>query len=365
MEEEAKLKVFPVQFVELPDGVLLVRGSTRFRVQGTGAATAVKMVLAGSAAGTRNAGEVMDLFEGPARAEVKNLIRDLLTRRILYPEGEEFGQPQDREENEEDIFYWNFGQSLGEIRKRLNNNTIVFVGVNRVSARMISGLVESGLINYQVIDYDLLRNVRMFDSQGRLKEDQWPSELNRPVGDESWLESLDLEDVGCLVAVADYPAQAILRDWNRYCVDNGIIFLPVTLTRAVGLVGPLYVPGETACYECLRARENANLDFPELARAGEEVAFGGQMVNGFHPLMASALGDYAAMELVKFLSFSLPWRVGELIEVNLLEPDLRARKVLRLPRCPVCGPLEMRPAHTALKSAFERAKVYQELNHDH
>jgi len=32
-------------------------------------------------------------------------------------------------------------------------------------------------------------------------------------------------------------------------------------------------------------------------------------------------------------------RVGTLLEVNLLRPELRARKVLKVPRCSVCSPL--------------------------
>ncbi|MFB3146853.1 MAG: hypothetical protein ACE1ZO_06975, partial [Nitrospirales bacterium] len=67
----------------------------------------------------------------------------------------------------------------------------------------------------------------------------------------------------------------------------------------------------------------------------------------FHPSMASILGDIAAMEMTKFYSQSMPlWNVGKLIEVNLLATRMTPRKVLKLPRCPVCSPLQTQAAIT-------------------
>ena len=77
------------------------------------------------------------------------------------------------------------------------------------------------------------------------------------------------------------------------------------------------------------------------------MAFDTQTVVGFHPSMASILGNIAAMELTKFYSQAMPlWNVGKLIEVNLLATRMIPRKVLKLPRCPVCGPLQTHSAIT-------------------
>jgi thiazole/oxazole-forming peptide maturase SagC family component len=128
----------------------------------------------------------------------------------------------------------------------------------------------------------------------------------------------------------------------------------------IGSVGPLVVPGDTACYECLRARENANLADPQLARASEAGAFQRRAVTGFHPSMASVLGDLAAIELTKFFGGGLPTRVGRLIEVNLLATTLRTRKVLKVPRCQVCSPANRRSEISTDKNIFMPGHQYNE-----
>jgi thiazole/oxazole-forming peptide maturase SagC family component len=130
-------------------------------------------------------------------------------------------------------------------------------------------------------------------------------------------------------------------------------FLPVVLQDLIGTVGPLVIPGESACLECLRARENAHMDDPEKRRASEYGAFHGQVVNAFHPSMASILGDLAAMELVKFHGQLMRSQlVGHLIEVNLVAPEITVRRVLKLPRCEVCGSVVSRSPISDEKVAF-------------
>ena len=128
-----------------------------------------------------------------------------------------------------------------------------------------------------------------------------------------------------------------LIDWNQFCLQNQVHFLPVVLDRFIGTVGPLIIPGETSCYECMRLRENANLEMPEIERAAEFHAAERQSITGFHPAMVNILAELAAMELCKFYGGGVPWRANYLIEVNLLIPTLISRRVLRLPLCPACS----------------------------
>jgi hypothetical protein len=68
-------------------------------------------------------------------------------------------------------------------------------------------------------------------------------------------------------------------------------------------------------------------------------------VIGFHPAMASVLGDLAAFELARLYAPALPNRsVGTQIEVNLLGPRLTSRRILKAPRCRTCSPLLSRPS---------------------
>ena len=129
--------------------------------------------------------------------------------------------------------------------------------------------------------------------------EHWPASLGQPRNHREWFELTQGRGLGCLVVTSDFGGQHLLRNWNRHCVRERIPFLPVVLQDLVGRIGPLVVPGEGSCLECLRARENSHIDDPETHRAAEHGAYEGQVVNAFHPSMASVLGDIAAMELLK------------------------------------------------------------------
>lgn len=350
MAEPTKIRTFPVQLVEVKEGILLVRGATEVNIQGPGAAEAIKAILLACSGRGATAEELLGLFPAPQREAAEGLIEHLLERRILVGEGP-LEPVTDRAETPLDIFYWDFGLAAEGATQRLNEQRLVLVGINHLSRRVAEALRLSGLTGFQVVDYELLRNQAFFDAEGTLEK--WPSELPSPIPEKDWFETADPELLGGIIGCSDFGGETILRDWNDYCVRNELLFLPVVLSHNIGSIGPLVIPGETACFECLRARENSQLDDPDLQRAAEYQAVGGQAVKGFHPLMASAVADMAVMELVKFLTFVMPWRIGELIEVNLLAPDLVARKVLKVPRCPVCSPLSKRSAHSPLKRAFE------------
>ena len=127
-------------------------------------------------------------------------------------------------------------------------------------------------------------------------------------------------------------------------------FFPVLLQDLIGYVGPLVVPGRTACFECLRARQNACMDAPGVQRAAEGDS---AKALAYHPSMPSILGDVAALEITKLLGGVPPPQHSRLIEVNLLAPAIETRTVLKLPRCPVCGALETRPSVSTKRRAFQ------------
>jgi thiazole/oxazole-forming peptide maturase SagC family component len=131
-----------------------------------------------------------------------------------------------------------------------------------------------------------------------------------------------------------------MRRWNELAIRHQCHFLSVVLQDAIGYVGPLVIPGETACYECLVAREDSNLDDSETRRNVEQAAEEGWHVVGSHPLLISVLASVAAFELVKFYGEMIAvFNVATLIEVNLLNTRITARKVLKVPRCVICSSL--------------------------
>lgn len=350
------LRVLPVQLVDHPDGVILKRGCTELKVSGEGAKGVVETILGAMTEKGATCEELCAQFPSAAQATVLQLVEQLVARRILVP-ADAPNSASHEVESSLDIFYWHFDHSAESVVSELSTKRLTILGVNCVSRQLLIALAASGVQNFEVIDYPFLRNLRLFHQTGCLKAEDWPLS-KAPIDYMTWFGSIETSAFDCLIATSDFGFTSVLSEWNKFCVERGRHFLPIVLNNLVGYIGPLTIPGETACFDCLRARENSHFDDPATKRATEAVAFQGQVVVGFHPLMASSLGDIAAFELIKFYSGTLTRpHIGFLTEVNLLATRLTSRKVLKLPRCPTCTPLKAPSTVNSKKVILSRGKL--------
>jgi bacteriocin biosynthesis cyclodehydratase domain-containing protein len=255
-------------------------------------------------------------------------------------------------ESPEDLLAWSVGKSPKSARESLRLVSINVLGVNAVSQRLVESLIQVGA-RLQVVDHPGFRNVRFFDEGEHLIPELW--RLPDPEPYEAWhASSMDVPS-SCLVICSDFGGLQRLADWNALAYQRGWHFLPAVLQNAVGLVGPLVIPGETACFQCLLTREEANSAAVAIRRATEVFAFEGQLIAAYHPSMASAVGDVAAVELTKHYAYG--WTsaaINNTIEVNLLAAATRTRPILKAPKCPVCSPLNARARFAALRDVFEK-----------
>ena len=329
-----RLRALPVQLMNTDQGIILVRGVVELRISGERADVIVPEVIAAASDQhgiTRR--DLLERFAAPDREMVGALLDELRQRFIVVPAPDGGSPPA--VESALEVFYWHFGQRVDKSFAELNGKPIVLLGVNTISERIALSLAALNLTRVSVVDFHVLRNLRLYDDGGALRPDAWRGP--RPLDYDEWAGALATDGIGCLVATSDFGGPHLMREWNRYCVEHGVHFMPVVLDKFVGTVGPLVIPSETACYECFRLRENANMDAPEIERAAEKGAPERQAVVGFHPAMAGVLGEVAAMELSKVYGGGVPWRPNQIIEIRLLVPHMITRRVLRLPRCPVCS----------------------------
>ncbi len=350
---EKKLYAYPLQLIEGRDAIILKRGSIELKIGGEQAAAAVQAVLSAISKGGSTEEDICNLFAAPAQPAIRELIKQLLARRMLRLADDEESLPQ-KVESALDVFYWHFDLQHERVAKRINDMQLAIIGVNHISHQLAYSLTASGLDNFEVIDYEFLRNLHLFNNTEELNSQTWSHPLKPPVEFEKWNQSTKSNLPNCIIATSDFGGQELLLHWNRFCIEKGIHFLPVLLQDLIGYVGPLLVPGETACLECLRSRQNANLTEAKDRRLAEKSAFESQTIIGFHPSMASVLGDIAAIELTKFYGLVPQWRVGTLIEVNLLSSKMSPHKVLRIPRCKACSTLNRRSSASLKKTSFVR-----------
>ena len=346
-----QLHALPVAVVEIENGIALKRGCTETKMEGEGISQVVRIILAATTERGATPEELLNLFAPVHRPLIEEVLEGLVKRRLLVF-ASDFELSSNHVESHEDIFYWHFDAQTQLVRQRLNSVRLAILGVNMLSRPLAISLQAAGFEKVEIFDTHLLRNPQLFDERGGLRPGKWQDSLPIP---QVCREEIVSNAFDCIIATSDLGRSPILSEWNKICVDYRRVYLPVVLRDMIGYVGPMVLPGETACFDCLKARQNSHSTGREVREAVEKAVFNGKGVNGFHPSMASILADIATIELVKFYSGVLPRQVGTLIECNLLATRLTARKVLKVPRCYVCSPLKTHSAITPNHRMFTRA----------
>jgi bacteriocin biosynthesis cyclodehydratase domain-containing protein len=128
-----------------------------------------------------------------------------------------------------------------------------------------------------------------------------------------------------------------LVKWNEAALAAGLPWLQVLpFDGLFAAVGPLYVPGETACYECFRVRRASNVD-----HGREFLAL--QNVSARLPAAGSVeqtVTGLAATFALRWLAHRDHFLPGTWYAVELgARPTLAAHVLYRVPRCPTCSGL--------------------------
>jgi len=353
-----RLKALPIQLISIDEGVLLKRGCTVLKIQGEGAELAVQTVLSALNKKPATYEEISQVFSSHDQEAITHFLEMLIANRFVVPYSENAAQdPTHERESPLDIFYWNFGLTNRDVSEKLNGTLITILGVNFVSLSLCASLTYSGMRNIELVDHPTFRNLRLFDQQENFLPHNLPHPIScTPRNYKDWVDETDPNSIGCLVATSDFGGHSSIREWNQFCIDHHLPFFSVTLRDEIGFVGPLVIPEETACFQCFITRENSQNTNWAHSTATDEKAFSGQGIVGYHPSMASILGDIAAIELHKYFGGRLPgWKVGTMIEVNLLTSRMIPRKVLKVPRCSACSLLKIRPSMSTHKDHLNPA----------
>lgn len=141
-----------------------------------------------------------------------------------------------------------------------------------------------------------------------------------------------------LVIVAPtWDQRATADDVNKLALERSTAWMLVGgFDGRIAPVGPLFIPGETACYECLKLRLRVNSEYRDHAEALAKSA-------PPFPEMLSVVSMVAGLA-VTLAARWLTWRdpfVPGLFYAFEYETvwDLTPHRVYRVPRCPACSPL--------------------------
>lgn len=141
-----------------------------------------------------------------------------------------------------------------------------------------------------------------------------------------------------IVAVSDELNHSVFRDINRAAFEASAPVIYGCIDRHVLRIGPVVIPGETACFECHHHRLRSHVRFLEEFDGrveGRRLRPGGKPAPWLEArvgavLLAILVSGFAADNL-------MVGRANEVIELDLINITHERHPLLKLPRCPVCG----------------------------
>jgi bacteriocin biosynthesis cyclodehydratase domain-containing protein len=168
--------------------------------------------------------------------------------------------------------------------------------------------------------------------------------VDADVGEVSLVELADgppEPPVALAVAAPRASELPCLAEWNRAALRTRQPWLQVLPHDGrIVAVGPLFLPGETACHTCFTLRRAANSGYADELAFLEDVP---APYPSTPPLERGAAGLAAALAL-RWLADGDPALAGTMAALELAGPALTRHEVLRVPRCPDCSPARATPA---------------------
>jgi len=175
--------------------------------------------------------------------------------------------------------------------------------------------------------------------------------------DRSWLfDGLELESrlavfehwrgsfiVHAEKAVNPLASQAL----NRVCAELRVPWMNVALDGPFLIVGPIFVPHRTACFECLELRVTMNLRENGSYQRYKQALAEGEVRRGplaIEPALLGILASHAALEALNFALTGYSFTLGKVLTIYLPTMEFNFNEVLRAPTCPACGCVPERDA---------------------
>lgn len=296
---------------------------------------------------------------GAARVRVARALEELVRAGLVEARAHPRRLPiSQRERYDRQLIYFADlaapGQDPETLQMRLGDSTVAILGCGGLGAWAASGLAGAGVGRLVLIDDDrvelsnLNRQLLYAESQlGQLKVLAARDALrahNREIDVVPVARRIrrpqDMEDLlglqpDLVIATADWPPHDLPRWVNRACLQAGVPWIGAGQFPPRVRVGPMVIPGKTACHACLEAavREEAPL-YDEVATSRSRRCMPDPSVGA----VSGVVGSLLAAEAVHLLLGRFrPSSAGAALLLDLQTMQLRREVITRRRDCRECS----------------------------
>jgi bacteriocin biosynthesis cyclodehydratase domain-containing protein len=336
-----------LDIVVISDDEVLIQYGTRSRpselLRDTDLKGFVGVIMASVLREPATLNQLLAGIRGENRGEALEFITDLLERGILTDSRRD-----------------PIGQYLGYTfagKGGLSDKTIGVIGLGPIGIRIAFSLLQHGAGKVLLLDD------RVADATWSKFVPLVPAKQRGPVRKVSVLVSEYLQDCDCdraevvaepmnvtgmqeivkraslVILALEHPTISLPHLLNRLCLRHRTPWMLVAIDGNYGLVGPLFIPSKTACYNDYRTLADAATPSPQMARKHRQFLHArdaGPFFSGL-PAYAEIAASHASLAAVHYLLRDTCFAVGRVLVIDFDRMTLELEDVLKLPRCPVCG----------------------------
>lgn len=146
------------------------------------------------------------------------------------------------------------------------------------------------------------------------------------------------DEAEMLVFVVDDYLESELESINQKALDSGQSWMLVRLTGYQSWLGPIFTPGQTACWACLanRLRINRQLESYILRKSNRQAPL--EVARTALPTTLQSAAQMASLEITKWVGQGKKSELqGQMRTINHVIGEMQNHVVVRRPQCPVCG----------------------------
>jgi ribosomal protein S12 methylthiotransferase accessory factor len=304
--------------------------------------------------------DIIELLQDFKRLDVENCIA-LLDKNNMIEEGDTQAYYQSNVKNSPQLqLFRELGILPNLALKRIRDVRVAIFGIGGYGAYLASALANEGVVQIKCLDPSIVREedpylstIYQKEDIGKRKEEALKknlearfSSLQVQVSNLSKVNQTEIEkwidDCNIAICCVDKGFSSIFFWLNKATLDLGIPWLSASIEGMEGMIGPMVIPKETACYMCYNMRLLSNESSYSDAMAYQKFLDNNKKDELYRRSNFSInmvmMANLLAMEALKFiLQFPSQSVVGNIRLINFATMESTFHNVLRRPDCPHCG----------------------------
>lgn len=314
-------------------GLVLRSDLSSIRLDGPDVAAAASEILP-LLDGTRDLEAIVSALPRYSARSVDGLVQALLARGLVEAVADDAAPPAERPWAGQEAFLREWTGRQEEAMDRIRRGRVLLAGLEPWGVTAARDLAAAGLGRIALLD-DRHRADAVCEAMAR--DQPWcrctsGALYDDPGRDDGW-------DVVAVALPAD--ELRVTKRLATFAQRANLLFVSAHLDGMEAVLGPVVLPGRTACWNCARLRQLAAGPGGEDERALQEALLRERPQRRERTLlapMADVLGHLLALEILKLVSrYTESALVGRLMVQHLVTLDSAFHTVVRLPWCDVCG----------------------------